>query len=297
LLIKIDMTQKKKPTNKTHRKKKQNKILHGVKPLISDENILFKRIKRGDDTARYELLDKYSAWATNIAKKYHSLFPNIEVSELEAEGNRGLIEAVDRFDPSKKVKFSTYSWFWIIKNIQEYITSSINLIGVPAKVMSDLKLIVNTINDGIKNGNDPSMKEISQKLGIREVNVNQMLSDKKNVSSPLSLDMYLNSDEKEEKLADMVEDKKLDSIKKILDGIDDNKMISALLGQLLPVEQKVLNLRFGFQNNKPCPLRKIADQLKLSPSKVKDIESIAIMKLKRFGKHVLHKEHEKEATE
>ena len=290
------MTRKKKPSHKRLRNKKANKTVPARKSLPSDETTLFKKIKRGDESARQELLGKYSVWAANIAKKYHTLFPNIDVSELEAEGNRGLLEAVDRFDPSKRVKFSTYSWFWIIKNIQEYITSSINLIGVPAKIMSELRQVVNAMNDGIKNGKGFSIKEISRKLGIKEANVNEMLSDKKNVSSPLSLDMYLNSDEKEEKLADMVEDKKLDSIKKILDGVDDEKAISALFRQLLPVEQKVLALRFGFKNNKPEALRVIAMRLKISPSKVKDIESIALMKLKQFDRHVLRKEHENSAV-
>jgi RNA polymerase sigma factor (sigma-70 family) len=253
----------------------------------ADEIILYRKIKKGNEQARHELLSRYSVWVTNIARKYHALFPNIDISELEAEGNRGLLEAVDRFDPSKRVKFSTYSWFWIIKNIQEYITSSINLIGVPAKVMSDLKMIIGTINEGIKKGKNPSLKEVSDKLGIGEVNVGEMLANKKNVSTPLSLDMYLSSDDREERLADIVEDKKLDGTRRTLDGMDDKKMIFRLLAQLTPMEQQVLSMRYGLKNNKSKSLNEISVELGLSPSKVKDIESIAFIKLKRFEKKAL----------
>ena len=270
------MTSKKSPAKKTVKKNALNKA------VPEEERLLFARIKKGDDAARSELLKKYSVWATNIARKYHALFPNIGIAELEAEGNRGLLEAVERFETSKGVKFSTYSWFWIIKNIQEYITSSINLIGVPAKVMSDLRMIINAMNEGIKKGKNPSLKDISEKLGLGEDDVNEMLWNKKNVSAPLSLDMYLDEEDRQEKLGDMVEDKKLDGIKKILDRMDDEKSISSLLAQLSPLEQKVLTLRFGFKNNKSLALSKVSRKLNISPSKTKDIEYVALIKLKRL---------------
>lgn len=270
------MTSKKSPAKKTVKKNALNKA------VPEEERLLFARIKKGDDAARSELLKKYSVWATNIARKYHALFPNIGIAELEAEGNRGLLEAVERFETSKGVKFSTYSWFWIIKNIQEYITSSINLIGVPAKVMSDLRMIINAMNEGIKKGKNPSLKDISKKLGLGEDDVNEMLWNKKNVSAPLSLDMYLDEEDRQEKLGDMVEDKKLDGIKKILDRMDDEKSISSLLAQLSPLEQKVLTLRFGFKNNKSLALSKVSRKLNISPSKTKDIEYVALIKLKRL---------------
>jgi len=272
------MTAKKIPA-----KQKPTKNHPLEKAVPTQDNILFGKIKRGNQAARNELLARYSFWATNIARKYHSLFPNIDVLELEAEGNRGLLEAIDRFDPSKRTKFSTYSWFWIIKNIQEYITSSINLIGVPAKIMTDLRMIVNAMNDGIKRGKDPSLKDISRKLGLSEDAVSEMLSDKKNVSTPLSLDMYMDEEDRQEKFVDMLEDKKLDGIKKILDRMDDKKFVSALMARLTPLEQKVISMRFGFQGGKASALNEIGKALKISPLKAKDIEAIVLIKLKRLA--------------
>jgi len=277
---------KKKTTAKTASKKRTSKNPPLNKAVPDEEKMLFNKMKRGSMAARNELLGKYYVWATNIARKYHALFPNMEISELEAEGNRGLLEAITRFDPSKHTKFSTYSWFWIIKNIQEYITSSINLIGVPARVLSDIRMIINAMNDGIKKGRDPSLKDISRKLGLKEDAVNEMLSDKKNVSAPLSLDMYMDEEDRQEKLGDMLEDKKLVGIKKILDRMDDKKFVARLLAQLTPVEQKVISMRFGFKGGKIHMLNEIGRFLNISPSKVRDIEAIVLIKLKRIAGNI-----------
>jgi RNA polymerase sigma factor (sigma-70 family) len=272
----------KKPSRKTILKKKPSKNLPIDKTAAINEIMLFKSAKRGNQAAKTELLSKYYGWATNIARKYHSLFPNIDVSELEAEGNRGLLEAVDRFDPSKKVKFSTYAWYWILKDVQEYISSSINLIGVPAKIVADLRKVVAAMNDNLKNGKEPELDKISKKLGFALEDVNAMLSSKKNVSSPLSLDMYLNDEDKDDTLSDMVEDNKLEGIKKFLDSIDDKKSILEFFKHLTPLEQKVLSLRFGFKDGETHSLNVVGKLLKIPPVKVKDIESIALMKLKRY---------------
>jgi len=282
------MTPKKKkpPIKRLTKQKPPKQKLSKNKPVkkavTNQEKMLFRMVKRGDQSAKDELLSRYYSWATNIARRYHSLFPNIDVGELEAEGNRGLLEAAERFNPDKKVKFSTYAWYWILKDIQEYISSSINLIGVPAKVLADLRKVVLAMNDDLKNGKEPALEIISKKLGFDLEDVNAMLSAKKNVSAPLSLDMYLNDEDKDDTLSDMVEDNKLEGIKLFLDRIDDKKSISEFFERLTPLERKVLALRFGFKDGAAHPLTVVGQQLKISPAKIKNIESIAIMKLKRF---------------
>lgn len=272
-----------KPALKNKSLKQKPSARQTAKQAVTPEEIsLFKKVRAGDQNARNEVISRYYSWVTNIARKYRSIFPNIETGELEAEGGRGLLEAVERFDTGKKVKFSTYAWFWIMKNIQEYIGASINLIGVPAKVMADLRKIVSAMNDSIKTGREPELGEISRKLGLHPDNVSEMLSAKRNVSSPLSLDMYLSAEDREETLSDMVEDKKLESVKRMLDKMEDEKSTAGLFAQLSPIEQKVLSLRFGFKSHKTHALSEVGQLLKISPTKAKDIESIAMMKLKRF---------------
>ncbi|MHB9156005.1 MAG: sigma-70 family RNA polymerase sigma factor [Endomicrobiales bacterium] len=246
------------------------------------ETLLFARLKKGDDAARDELVKKYSSWVTNIARKYHAFFPAIELNELIAEGNRGLMEALHRYVTTKATKFSTYAWFWILKNIQEYISSSIALIGVPGKNVLELKKIVASMNEDMKRGSEPSLERISKKLGMDLGTVTDLLADKKNLSHPLSLDKYLDDDDREQTLGDIVEDKNVAAIQKIIEQSDSEINILELLGQLSSMEQEIIKWRFGFNDNQSHALKEIGEKLKLPPAKVKDIEYMALIKLKRL---------------
>jgi RNA polymerase primary sigma factor len=186
--------------------KKKNEPARDNSASIGEDRILFKELQQGSEEARDKLVAKYSVWVHNIAKKYHSCFPHIELGELVAEGNRGLLEAFQRFDITKETKFSTYAWFWIIKNIQEYITTSMMLIGVPSRMMADLKKIIGSMNDEIKKGNEPSLPDIARKLHIDASKAMELLTDRKNLSNPVSLDKYLDEDDKEQTLADIIDD-------------------------------------------------------------------------------------------
>lgn len=250
--------------------------------LSEEEQLLFKRLRRGNEAARDELIRKYSSWVENIARKYHACFPAIDVSEFVAEGNRGLLEALGRYDISKSAKFSTYAWFWIVKNVQEYIGSSLALIGVPGKVSQELRRIVSQMNEERKKGKDPSLTDISKKLDMDAGVVAELLADKKNITRPLSLDKYLDEDDREQTLGDIVEDKNVEAIQKMLERSDSKVTIVELLGQLDPLEREIIKWRFGFKDNRAHALKEIGDKLKITPAKVKDMESMALIKLRRF---------------
>lgn len=250
--------------------------------MEGDEGQLFRRCRRGDEAARDEFLRKYDSWVINIAKKYHSSFHTIDLGELVAEGNRGLLEALERYDPTRKVKFSTYAWFWIIKNIQEYITSNMGIIGIPRAVTADLRKIVSTMNDEVKKGKEPSFQVISRKLNIDVGTIREMLADRTNIARPVSLDKYLDDDDQSQTISDTVEDKNDVSIQEILDQVGDKTYIAQVLGSLAPQEEEIIRLRFGFYDGRFHTLKDAGAKLKISPAKAKDIEAIAIFKLKRL---------------
>lgn len=263
------------------KKKKRTTVTKG-RTIPEGERLLFKRLRRGNEAARDELIKKYSSWVVNIARKYHSCFPGIDISEFIAEGNRGLLEALGRYDDSKSTKFSTYAWFWIVKNIQEYISSSIALIEVPGKVTQELRKVVSRMNEERKKGREPSLEDIAKKLDMDVTVVSELLADKKNLSNPLSLDKFLDDDDREQTLGDIVEDKNIEAIQKILEQSDNKVNIVELLNLLDPLEQEIIKWRFGFNDNQAHPLREIGDKLNIPPAKVKDIESMALIKLRRF---------------
>jgi RNA polymerase primary sigma factor len=252
-------------------------------PFRDDSELdCFRRCRKGNEEARDSLVKSYEAWVVNISRKYHSCFPGIDMNELIAEGNRGLLEALYRFDEKRGVKFSTYAWFWIVKNIQDYISSNLSLIEVPRKISADLRKIVASMNEEVKKGKVPSFEQIARKIDIDADLIRELLSDRKNLSRPVSLDKFLDEDDQVQTLGDIIEDKRDPALQEILENLDDEINIASLLEHLLPVEQKVIKLRFGFEDNQFHSLKEVGEKLKISSTKIKDIEAMAIIKLKRF---------------
>jgi RNA polymerase sigma factor (sigma-70 family) len=263
-------------------KNKKNTTGNNKQNAFNDEKKLFEKIRKGSMDARDSIINKYSGFIYGLARKYHYYFKNIETGELVAEGNRGLLEAIDRYDPSSAAKFSTYAWFWVVRNIQDYISSSITLIGMPSKVMNDLKKVVNSIEEEMKKGNSPSLEDIAKKVDIDLDKVKELLSDKKNIGKPLSLDRYISHDDEEGTLADLVRDKSLDSMQEIMDKEESKMNLNRLFEKLSPIEAEIIKWRYGFNDNKYHTLKEIGEKFSVSATKAKDIESIAIMKLKKF---------------
>lgn len=247
----------------------------------NNENELFKEVRSGSMEARDHIIKKYSALVASIARKYHHYFKNIDINELIAEGNRGLLEALDRYDESMPAKFSTYAWFWIVKNIQEYISTSVTLIGIPYKVMAELKKIVDSMEEEMKKGNDPSLEDISKKVDMDLSKVKDLLYNKRTISTPLSLDRHLDSVRQEGTLGDVVSNENKDIIQEILDKADQQINVEQMLEHLDPTEAEVIKWRFGFNDNKYHSFKEVGEKLNISPSKIKDIELMAIYKLKK----------------
>lgn len=273
---------KKKPIRIKKAKKTKKVEKKAVKPKFGIENELIKKIKQGDESATEELIYKYTPLIATVARKYHNLFHNIEILELIAEGNRGLLEAINHFDTSRKVKLSTYSWFWITKNIHEYVTSTISFIGIPNEVLANMKKLTKIINEEMKVGNDISLEDIASQIDISLDKVKNLLINKRMLTKPVSLDKFLVEDNQEETLADLIEDKKSRPIYELFDKITEKEKIGQLLGNLEPLEAEVVKWRFGFFDNKFHTLKEISDELNVSPSKIRDLETVAIIKLKKL---------------
>jgi RNA polymerase sigma factor (sigma-70 family) len=265
-------------------KKKTKKKLRPapVAAVVSDEPALFARLRRGNEQARDILVERYTPWVVNIARKYHASYPKIDINELTAEGNRGLLEALGRYETNRGVKFSTYAWFWIIKNVQEYIAADLSLIEVPRKISSDLKKIVASMNEDIKKGKTPTMTQLARKLDMDAGTIQELLANKKNISNPVSLDKFLDEEDRTQTIGDLLESKEDIDMQDVLSALDDRVNLEELFAQLLPAEQEVIKLRFGFEDNQFHQLREVGEKMKLSSAKVRDMEAVALIKLKRL---------------
>ncbi|MCX5781684.1 MAG: sigma-70 family RNA polymerase sigma factor [Elusimicrobia bacterium] len=258
--------------------KKQKNVDHnGI-----EEKQLFRSFRKGDEEAKNRIIQKYSDWVLNIAKKFHSLFHNIGLDELIAEGNRGILDAMKRYDTARKVKFSTYAWFWILKNIREYITSELAIVDLPQSTLTEFKRISESLSEEAKKGKSPTLEIIAKQLKMDINDVREIVSDKMNLFNVISLDKLLDEEDETQRLGDLVEDKKEKKIQEILDIQDDKTDIGKLLKHLSPIERKVIQLRFGFTDNGSRSLKEVGGKLRIPAAKVKDIESVSVRKLKKL---------------
>jgi RNA polymerase sigma factor (sigma-70 family) len=254
-----------------------------VRAKNSDNELeLFKQVKSGNKIAQELIIQRYKNLVISVAYKYHNCFSSFDVDELIAEGNHGLLESISRFDPAKSAKFSTYAWFWIVKNIQDYVTSSLAIINIPQKVLSHIKKINSVINNELKRGEAPSLEKVSIKVDMDLENVRELLGNKKNITNPLSIDSYISQNDQETTYEEVISDKE-SSIRDLLEKSEEKIGLSTLFGRLSPVEQEVVKWRYGFVDNRNHTLKEVGDKLKLKPAKVKDIETTAIAKLKKMA--------------
>lgn len=249
---------------------------------------LTKTAKRDDALINKEDLKKYDPLVFAVAKKYSAFFPNIEFEELVAEGKLGLLEASLKYRDDKKAAFSTYAWFWIIKNIQNYISKNVNIIETPQNVKNTLSSIKKIIDDNAKSGKNISIDDISKILGINASEISDVLAISGNVSNIVSLDKEIDTGNNVRYLAESVEDKSQPEIFDTIVQNADAEMLLKMLSRLSDKENAVLCFRFALDGctDKKMSIKDIAEKLKISSAKVKDLESSAILKLKGMIKDI-----------
>ena len=249
-----------------------------------------RKTKKNDacKTQNNENLSKYDSLVFAIARKYNAFFPHMEFEELVAEGKLGLLEASLKYKNDKNAVFSTYAWFWVIKNIQNYISKNVNMIEMPPNVKNTLSEIRKITDKNAKSGKDISLEKVAKILGINAAEVSDTLFMTGNVSNMISLDKEIDTGEQTRYFADSVEDRSQPEIFETIMHNADNKMFAEMLSKLSQKESAVLSFRFalGGRADKKMSIKDIAGKLKISVSKVKDLENNAILKLKGMIKDI-----------
>lgn len=243
--------------------------------------------KRNKDLTTKEL-EKYEPLVLSLAKKYKTFFPSIEIDELISEGRTALLEASLKYDPSKKTKFSTYAWFRIVKKMQAYISKNINIVEMPYNVRNVFSSIKKIINDASKKGKDISIEEVAKILEIDAEEVSDLLLMGDNIINAVSLDKEVELGNRTYMLSEVVKDYSQPDIFDIILEKDDSFLLESLLSKLSDTEKEIISLRFALGKNagQRMSLKDIAEKLDLSQSKVKDIECLAVLKMKEMIKDI-----------
>jgi len=244
--------------------------------LTAEEEIdLAKKIKRGDKNARSKMIQSNLRLVINIAKKYSHL--GVSMLDLIEEGNLGLMKAVEKFNPKKGYRFSTYAAWWIRQYISRAIANQGKTVRIPVyiiELMIRYKKVIEALSNSLKR--KPNTAEIAKRMKLPVRRVRQL---SKMVTGISSLNAPVGEDDSTE-FINLIED---ESIISAVDGLSNflmHERIKDLLEKMNKREKKILSLRFGLKDGVPHTLRDTAKHFGITRERVRQIESAAMKKMR-----------------
>jgi RNA polymerase primary sigma factor len=248
-------------------------------PLLSpeEEYRVARRAARGDPQARERLITSNLRLVVSIAAQYRDL--GVPLLDLIQEGNIGLITAVERFDPSRGYKFSTYATWWIRQAIMRSLVKHLRVIAVPDYLVSLLHKITQLEERYLQERGDlPSSEELAAEIGVSPEILQRLLQVRPFTPS---LDTPIGEEEDETLLEGVAADRGAPE-RETLRAMQRERLEQAL-AELDARERRILVLRYGLEDNHPRTLVEIGMALNLSRERVRQIEELALSKLKQSG--------------
>jgi RNA polymerase primary sigma factor len=240
-----------------------------------DEIMLAKRIRKGDRKAREHMINANLRLVVKIARDYEGF--GLPLLDLVNEGNIGLMKGVERFDPRKGAKLSTYASWWIKQAIKRALANQSKTIRLPVHVvdkMAHIRRAEMKLREALDR--DPTDEEIAGDLGLSPRRVREYREASR---APISLDAPLGDDEPNP-ISDVVADTGAAAPFDRLVKESDTQMVREVLATLAPREREILMLRFGLDDDTPHTLEEIGVEFRLTRERIRQIQEEALAKLR-----------------
>jgi RNA polymerase nonessential primary-like sigma factor len=281
-----DVTLKEKATPKDPTQLYLNEI--GFSPLLTaaEEIKLARKIQKGDAAARKRMVESNLRLVVKIARRYYKR--GLEFLDLIEEGNLGLLRAVEKFDPKKGFRFSTYATWWIRQSIERAIMNQSRTIRLPIHVIRELNSYLTTIREIMKTQDrEPSHQEIADRMNKPVADVKEMLRLNEHM---ISLDVLIGDENTTGRpLLDAVPDQNKGDPVDLLADAHVSEHLEKSINELNPKQREVLCRRFGLLGYDRGTLEEVGKAVGLTRERVRQIQMLGLKALrdilKNYGIH------------